>query len=42
MPEIHFDLAEGARLAVLDVGDHLRVRLVATEPRRGFVDFVRV
>ncbi len=27
--------------AGLDVGDHLRVRLVATEPRRGFVDFIR-
>ena len=27
--------------AGLDVGDHLRVRLVATEPSRGFVDFVR-
>lgn len=26
----------------IDVGDNLRVRLVATEPRRGFIDFVRV
>ncbi len=25
----------------LDVGDHLRVKLVATEPTRGFIDFVR-
>ena len=25
----------------LDVGDTLRVKLVATEPSRGFIDFVR-
>jgi exoribonuclease-2 len=26
----------------LDVGDTTRVKLVATEPTRGFIDFVRV
>ncbi len=26
----------------IDVGDRLRVRLVATEPTRGFIDFVRI
>jgi exoribonuclease-2 len=25
----------------LDVGDHVRVKLVATEPRKGFIDFTR-
>ncbi|MBX3226436.1 MAG: RNB domain-containing ribonuclease [Labilithrix sp.] len=28
--------------AGLDVGDRTRVKLVATEPKRGFIDFVRV
>jgi exoribonuclease II len=26
----------------LDVGDHTRVKLVATEPTKGFIDFVRI
>jgi exoribonuclease-2 len=32
-------IVEGER--GLDVGDHVRVRLVATEPSKGFIDFVR-
>jgi exoribonuclease-2 len=27
--------------AGLDVGDHVRVKLTATNPRKGFIDFVR-
>ena len=26
----------------LDVGDRTRVKLVATEPTRGFIDFVKI
>jgi exoribonuclease-2 len=26
----------------VDVGDQLRVKLVSTDPRRGYIDFARV
>ena len=39
-PPVEGKLERGAE--GLDVGDRLRVRLVSTEPERGFIDFVRV
>jgi VacB/RNase II family 3'-5' exoribonuclease len=39
-PPIEGKLDQGAE--GLDVGDRVRVRLVSTDPERGFIDFVRV
>jgi exoribonuclease-2 len=39
-PRVEGKLERGAE--GLDVGDRLRVRLVSTEPERGFIDFARV
>ncbi|MEN3337025.1 MAG: ribonuclease [Acidobacteriota bacterium] len=39
-PPVEGKLEQGAE--GLDVGDRLRVRLVSTDPERGFIDFVRV
>jgi exoribonuclease-2 len=39
-PPVEGKLEHGAE--GLDVGDRLRVRLVSTDPERGFIDFARV
>jgi exoribonuclease-2 len=39
-PRVEGMLAEGAQ--GVDVGDRVRVKLIRTDPQRGYIDFARV